>query len=144
MKAIYKLGITVQDLVNNSCSGLLIPFYEMLIIFLTTKSQHSLKSFGVLFWGVLLLNCHSIAGAHLGTTNRTCVFRRTGLFHGADWSSPFIIMLPAGLFFHFPCILTDSSWVSGGLCDSHINSTIKNILSSGHIWGKGKDVGCLG
>lgn len=51
-------------------------------------------------------------------------------------------MLLAGLFFHFPRVVTDS--ISGGLCDSHINSTIKNILSSGHIWGKGKDVGCLG
>lgn len=49
MKAIYKLGITVQDLVNNYSSGLLIPFYEMVIMFLTMKSQHSLKSFGVLF-----------------------------------------------------------------------------------------------
>lgn len=68
MKAIYKLGITVQDVVNNSCPGLLIPFYEMVVRFLTTKSQHSLKSFGVLFWGVLLLVCHSIAGAHLGAT----------------------------------------------------------------------------
>lgn len=49
MKAIYKLGMIAQGLLNGYCSGLLIPFYEMVIIFLTMKNQHGLESFGVLF-----------------------------------------------------------------------------------------------
>lgn len=74
MNVIYKVGMTVQDLVNNCCSGLPIPFYEILTIFLTAKCQHSLKSSGVLFCGVYQIATISQGLILELQTERMCLF----------------------------------------------------------------------
>lgn len=63
MKAVYKLGITVQELVNAVAPG-----YQ-------NNISYKYKSTRVkALWSSDLrrvLNCHNVTGAHLGTRNRT-------------------------------------------------------------------------
>lgn len=70
-----------------------------------------------------ILNCQNIAEAHLGTTSRM-LFQLRGL--GCSWQQT--DHFASRWWLGFPSLITNGNEEkSGGLCDSHVNSTIKKF-----------------
>lgn len=131
-KVIYKLGMTVQDLVNDYCSGLPASLYEIFNI----SYDDTPASFTKLWSSCLrrTLNCHNVTGAHLGARNRTCLLGELGCSTEQNDHLPPHACWPLG----FPSVLTNcNDKKSGGLCDSCGHGTTKMSCPRG-TWGEGR------